>query len=53
MVETRDSLLSDELRGEEDAKIECGKAHFKALAVREKPAKHVTARDVDDLMAHC
>ena len=35
------------------AKIECGKAHFKALAVGENPAEFVTARNIDDLMARC
>jgi hypothetical protein len=33
------SLFLDDLRDKESAKIECGKAHFKALAVGENPAE--------------
>ena len=33
VVETKSSLFTDDLRDKESAKIECGKAHFKALAV--------------------
>ena len=50
VVETKSSLFTDDLRGTEGAKIECGKAHFKALAVGEAPAEFVVARTVDDLM---
>ena len=32
VVETKSSLFTDDLRDKEGAKIECGKAHFKALA---------------------
>lgn len=53
VVETKGSLSTDDLRGKEDAKIRCGAAHFRTIAVREKPAMYVTARNVDDLMAHC
>jgi type III restriction enzyme len=53
VVETKGSLFLDDLRGKEDAKIRCGAEHFKTIAVRERPAKYVTARDVDDLMAYC
>lgn len=31
VVETKSSLFSDDLRGIEDGKVECGRAHFKAL----------------------
>jgi type III restriction enzyme len=51
VVETKSSLFTDDLRDKESAKIECGKAHFKALAVGERPADFVTARNIDDLMA--
>lgn len=51
VVETKSSLFTDDLRDKESAKIECGKAHFKALAVGEKPAEFITARNIDDLMA--
>jgi hypothetical protein len=53
VVETKSSLFTDDLRDKESAKIECGKAHFKALAVGENPAGFVTARNIDYLMARC
>ena len=51
VVETKSSLFTDDLRDKESAKIECGKAHFKALEVRETPARYVVARTVDDIIA--
>ena len=51
VVETKSSLFTDDLRDKESAKIECGKAHFKALAVAENPARFIQARNIDDLMA--
>jgi type III restriction enzyme len=53
VVETKSSLFMDDLRDKESAKIECGKAHFKALAVGERPAEFIQARNIDDLMAKC
>ncbi|NYT83208.1 DEAD/DEAH box helicase family protein [Alcaligenaceae bacterium] len=50
VVETKSSLFTDDLRDKESAKIECGKAHFHALAVGENPARYVVARSVDDLL---
>jgi len=50
VVETKSSLFTDDLRDKESAKIECGKAHFQALAVGENPAKYVVARSVDDVL---
>ena len=50
VVETKSSLFTDDLRDKESAKIECGKAHFKALAVGENPARYVVARSVGDFM---
>lgn len=50
VVETKSSLFTDDLRNKESAKIECGKAHFQALAVGENPARYVVARSVGDLM---
>lgn len=55
VVETKSSLFADDLRDKESAKIECGKAHFHALAadgkgVGENPARYVVARSVDDIM---
>jgi type III restriction enzyme len=55
VVETKGALFADDLRYAERAKIECGKAHFKALgdAVRELPATYVVARNLDDVLAEC
>jgi type III restriction enzyme len=53
VVETKSSLFTGDLRDNESAKIECGKAHFKALAVGERPAEFVQARNIDDLMTKC
>jgi type III restriction enzyme len=51
VVETKSGLFTDDLRDKERAKVECGKAHFTALEVREAPAKYVVARTVDDVLA--
>ena len=53
VVETKSGLFADDLRDKERAKIECGKVHFKALAVGESPAEFIQARNIDDLMAKC
>ena len=55
VVETKSSLFTDDLRDKESAKIECGKAHFKALAadvgaVGGNPARYMVARSVGDLL---
>ncbi|MBK6972963.1 MAG: DEAD/DEAH box helicase family protein [Sterolibacteriaceae bacterium] len=50
VVETKSGLFVDDLRDKERAKIECGKAHFKALAVQESPAQYVVAREVADIL---
>ena len=52
VVETKSSLFTDDLRDKEGGKIECGKAHFKALAVGENSARFTRARNLDDLMKH-
>jgi type III restriction enzyme len=51
VVETKSSLFKDDLREKEGAKIECGKAHFKALQVGEAPAQYVVARSVEEIVA--
>ncbi|WP_206377409.1 DEAD/DEAH box helicase family protein [Sphingobium sp. TB-6] len=53
VVETKGSLFTDDLRDNEAAKIACGEAHFKALAVSENPARYVKATKIGDLMEHC
>ena len=50
VVETKSGLFLDDLRERESAKIHCGKAHFKALEVREAPARYIVARSVDDVL---
>lgn len=50
VVETKGSLFAGDLRGKEDAKIQCGKAHFKELAVNENPARYEVVTSLDDLM---
>ena len=50
VVETKSSLFTDDLRDKESVKIECGKTHFKALAVGENPAQYIVVRSVDDLL---
>jgi len=51
VVETKSSLFPDDLRNKESAKIECGKAHFLALATGESPAQYLVARSIDDVLA--
>jgi type III restriction enzyme len=51
VVETKSGLFTDDHRDKESAKIKCGKAHFKALAIGENPARYVVARTVDDVLA--
>ena len=50
VVETKASLFAEDLREKELAKIECGKAHFKTLQVRESPARYVVARTVEEIV---
>jgi type III restriction enzyme len=50
VVETKGSLFVDDLRDNEAAKITCGEAHFKALAVTENPARYIKATKVDDII---
>lgn len=51
VVETKSSLFADDLRAKEEAKIECGKAHFKALSVGENPARYEVATTVNQLLS--
>jgi type III restriction enzyme len=50
VVETKSSLFTDDLRDSESAKINCGKAHFKALASGYNPASFFPARSLDDVL---
>ena len=51
VVETKGSTLLDDLRLAESAKIECGRAHFKALQGAEDPAQYEVASSVNELLA--
>ena len=53
VVETKGTVLAADLRGVEDARIRCGRAHFAALAgaVRESPARYEVASSLDELLA--
>ena len=51
VVETKGTLFADALRSNEAAKIECGEAHFKALAVGTRPARFVKASKLEDVLA--
>lgn len=51
VVETKSSMFAEDLRDRESAQIECGREHFKALAVRESPARYVVARSLDDVLS--
>ena len=50
VVETKGGLFKDDLRDKENAKIECGKAHFHAIAEGPSAAQYVVARSVSDLL---
>lgn len=50
VVETKSSLFTEDLRDKESAKIECGKAHFTALATGENPAKFFVATKFEDMV---
>jgi type III restriction enzyme len=52
VVETKPSLFGIDLRAYEQAKIECGKAHFAALGQGENSAKFVVATSLDDVLAN-
>jgi type III restriction enzyme len=51
VVETKSSLFTADLREKERAKVECGRAHFKALRVSESPAEYIVARSIEDILA--
>ncbi len=50
VVETKSGLFADDLRDKERAKIECGKAHFSALATHDSPPQYIVARSVDEML---
>lgn len=50
VVETKSSLFTDDLRDKESAKISCGKAHFRTLAVSDNPVRYMVARSISDVL---
>ena len=52
VIETKGSLFTQDLRGTEGLKIECGKAHFQALRIGEAPAQYQVVRNIEDFVAH-
>jgi type III restriction enzyme len=52
VVETKSSLFVSDLRNAESAKIDCGRAHFKALAEGASPAVFEKFKDVAGLMEY-
>jgi type III restriction enzyme len=53
VVETKGSLFTDDLRDVEAAKINCGEAHFRAIATMDNPARYIKATKIDDLFDEC
>ena len=51
VVETKSTMFVEALRNTERAKIECGREHFKALAVREQSVEYVVASTLADVLA--
>lgn len=52
VVETKGTLLADEIRATESAKIDCAKAHFSALNTVEDKIEYVVARNINDFTAY-
>lgn len=51
VVETKASTLFGDLRGVEGAKIECGRAHFRALESKEEPVRYEVGNSLEKLLA--
>jgi type III restriction enzyme len=51
VIETKSSLFTDDLRDKESAKINCGRAHFKALENGDNPAVYKIATSANDVLA--
>ena len=50
VVETKSGLFKDDLRDKENAKIECGREHFHAIAEGDPATRYIVARNVDDVL---
>ncbi|CAN5200516.1 hypothetical protein BH11PLA2_BH11PLA2_51040 [soil metagenome] len=52
VVESKPSLFAIDVRGTEQAKMDCGKVHFSAIADGDNPAQFKVVTNFDDLMVH-
>lgn len=52
VVETKSSLFDEDLRNSEGGKIQCGAAHFAALATGESPVIYDKFKDLDGLLTY-
>jgi type III restriction enzyme len=50
VVETKSGMFTDDLREKERGKIDCGRAHFKAIGVCENPAQYKVATKLEDVL---
>jgi len=50
VVESKDTVIEGALRWQEDAKIQCARAHFEAIAVRENPAEYVVGETLQGVL---
>ena len=51
MLKPQATPMPGDLRMAEAAKVECGKAHFKALEANEEPAKYRVASSVEEQLS--
>ena len=51
VAETKGSLFTEDLRGTEGLKIDCGKAHFEAIRVDDEPIEYFVATNFDHVLA--
>lgn len=50
VVETKSDLFDEDRRAKENGKIDCGKAHFRALSVGENPAQYLIKSTVEEIV---
>lgn len=50
VVESKGTVIEGALRWQEDAKIQCGRAHFEAIAVKENPAEYVVGETLQGVL---
>jgi type III restriction enzyme len=50
VVESKGTVIEGALRWQEDAKIQCGRAHFEAIAVKENAAEYVVGETLQGVL---